>query len=111
MDLIRALLKALADSPSQYCVPKIPGATDDEICCHLNLLRDGGLVEFHHSGSMATSLGDYRITWAGHEFLQNAGPESRWTEAKKKLELAGGAGFEVLKAVLAQMAAQAVMQQ
>ena len=108
MDLIRALLKALAESASQYAVPQVPGATEEQIWAHLNLLRDAGLVEFHHSGSMATSMGDYRITWAGHDFLQNAGPESRWAAAKKRLELAGGAGFEVLKAVLAELAARAV---
>ena len=106
MDLIRALLQALAESRSQYSAPKIPGATELEVANHLNLLRDAALVEFH-SDSVG-GPGKLRITWAGHDFLENSGPESRWEAAKKRLELAGGAGFEVLKAVLAELASRAV---
>lgn len=110
LDLIRAILLAIELDPARYSNPTMPGATESELRGHLELLIDAGLV-VASAAAFATAawrIDSYRLTWAGHEFLESAREQKRWVAAKKTIELAGGASFQVLTAVLAKLAAQAV---
>jgi len=45
-----------------------------------------------------------RLTWSGHEFLNNARSDTQWKRAKDIVVAKGGAvSFEILKAVLVQV--------
>lgn len=108
LDLLRALLLSLEQSPDRYSRPQIPGATTDEIWGHLELLIDARLVVATNSHGPATVAHPLRLTWAGHEFLDSARQDKRWLAAKKAAEVAGGISFQVLAELLAKYAAQAV---
>jgi hypothetical protein len=63
---------------------KIPGYTADEIGYHAYLLVDGGLatgVDLSSFGATSPAWQIEKLTWAGHDFLDAAREEGRWTQA------------------------------
>lgn len=108
MDLIRKILLAIEAHPEPYSwdVPlDIPGCSEKEICYHVKLLEEAGLIE---ARIMTASGGVFKcavnsLTWAGHEFLEAAREDSRWAKVKHLVvEKTGSLSFEVLKAGLVQ---------
>lgn len=111
MDLVRELLLLTEQhtSASAMRMPEIDGRETDEVYCHVKLLQGAGLID----GEDASTRGshDYLIkdlTWAGHDFLDNARDDTRWDRAKGVMSKAGGFSFDVLKSALAQLAAEAM---
>jgi hypothetical protein len=115
MDLVRAILFTIEESESSD-IPtnlSIPNYSKVQIDYHLELLSDANLITslgitpaMERSYSMAAPR---RLTWQGHEFLDNARDETRWNEAKKIAGQKGGSmAFDVIKGVLTQLALQAV---
>ena len=120
-DLCRKILEALEAHPEplHHGEPKIEGRRQGELVYHLYGLCDAGLVwsEFRQiqSHPMDAELArmsskyisiqqgtdSYRLTWAGHEFLEAARDNTVWNNAKRKvLDTTGGLAFEFLRAVL-----------
>jgi hypothetical protein len=100
--------------------PHVHGRSQEEVAYHLDLLYEAGLIwsEFKELGSrpgdaeLAKMISQYmtrrrhdsyRLTWAGHEFLDAARDNTRWRNAKRKVvDTTGGLAFEFLRAVLMQ---------
>ncbi len=97
MELVRKILLNLEDHGTAYGFEG-PHPTDEEVDYHLCLMEEGGIV---HCNYRAMGGSSFRLTWEGHEFLDAARDESRWTEAKRKvgqrLELIP---FDILKSLL-----------
>ncbi len=124
MDLVREILLAVEQmpyagatgslAPSEF---KLDGRTTPEVCYHTTLLAEARLIEVAYLGSdtigrdeTGTELEEQkvipiRLTWEGHEFLDNARDVTRWSEARDR---AGGAGFRVLTAILVDLPKKAV---
>lgn len=111
MDLVRSILIAIEASdndPSRWikdldlCGDHRP----EEVTSHLLLLHEAGLIE----GQVLNTLDgvDYRVkrlTWEGHEFLDAARDDNLWKRGRDKvLKEVGALPFELLKAVLFQLA-------
>jgi len=85
MDLVREILLYAEQhaTPSNPCSVKIEGHSEEEVSYHLRLMRDAGLIDARTpGGSIWAVLG---LTWAGHELLDAARDDSRWSKAKKTL--------------------------
>ena len=111
MDLARNILLQIEAAPYNEVHLDLCGRNPDEIAYHVMLLAEAGLIE----ALDASGMGDFqwipqRLTWEGHEFLDAARSETVWNRAKDLLkEKGGGTAFEVLKALLIQLAKQAVL--
>ena len=102
MDLVRAILKHLADRDLQsaQAVVSIEGYSKDKIAGHLEIMEDKGLVD----GVTGMCAACKRMTWEGHEFLEASRDDTIWNKAKALvLEKTGGLSFEALKAALVKL--------
>jgi len=85
--------------------------TPNEVSYHITLLHEAGLIEIQNQRHLdaANHVKPKRLTWAGHEFLDNARDETRWQKAKKiVIEKAGGLSFDLLKGVVTKLATDAI---
>jgi len=115
MDLVRQILLEIEAAPSQKNTGFSDKITDQfthkEITHHIELLDDAGLIcaEATHYFDSTVDWKIDRLTWRGHEFLDAARDQNRWDQAKRTISEKGGSlTFDVLKAVLSQLARQAV---
>ena len=112
MDLIRNILIALEDAPfhGRPLTIKHPDHSPDEISYHVMLLHQAGLIHaVDHSGDEFVDWYPEYLTWQGHEFLEAAKDDTRWSRAKNHVKEKGGPMvFDVLKSLLVSYAKQAV---
>jgi uncharacterized protein DUF2513 len=105
MDLIRTLLLWIEAQPqldgTRWLAPDKPedvGVSDhsiEEVQYHLNLLIEAGFVEgksFDAAGTVVFS----RLTWKGHEFLENIKDVSVWKQVKARIEGLSGVALTVV---------------
>ena len=88
-DLVRAILLEVEAAPANRQPDKIDvdGYSDDEVLEHIELLKEAGYLD---ARTMRASTGGGRImaawverlTWSGHEFLNDARDDTRWKQAK-----------------------------
>ncbi len=100
MELIRLLL--LRDEGEQP-VPDLSAYSDEQLLYHSVLLIEAGLVHGHiGTGNQGEPVGTviFRLTWAGHEFLDAARNDTIW---KKAVEKTKKAGVQVTMAVLEEL--------
>ena len=108
MDIIRRILIAVEDADEP--VEIIPDCTDAVFGYHAALLIDAGLatgdvVDGPNLQPMAGSI--FRLTWAGHDFLDAARSDTVWRTAKEKILKPGVSWtFEILKETLKTLAKQ-----
>ena len=121
MDLVREIL-LYAEKSDSSDIPKdfsIKDYSKEQIVYHLKLLNDAGLITTRQSVPLLDSEPNSawkvyqtipsRLTWEGHEFLEAAKNDKIWGKAKNIVkEKGGGLTFEVIKALLIQMAKEAV---
>ncbi len=104
MDLARAILIALEDSPFDGgpLMLTIPNCAPDVFSYHVMLLHQAGLI--HAFDFSPEAYADWRpayLTWDGHEFLEAAKDDTRWNQAKTFLKDNGAPMiFEMLKTLL-----------
>lgn len=112
MDLARAILVALEESPSVSNPVEfsIPDFSDDEVTYHVKLLHQAGLIEaLDISGVNQAKWLPISLTWEGHEFLDAARDSTRWSQAKKiVLEKTGGLSFDMLQSILIKLMTDAL---
>ena len=112
MDIARRILLEVEEfpfhgermfSPESTTLANVP---DNIVSYHVMLLHEAGLLKGIDMSSMdGLKWVPTRLTWAGHEFLDAARDDGRWTKAKGTIrEKAGTVAFEVLKELLAQLA-------
>lgn len=117
MELIRELLLAIEanESNTAFAACDLKLKTDrerQEVYYNLQLMTDANLLEAKMAKSME-GIEDVvieRMTWEGHEFLDNARNESIWKAAKETITKKGlsieNVGFGVLTQLLASAAKQ-----
>lgn len=105
MDLVRLILIALDEHAHGFAPSKltIEGFTDEEIGYHCYLMDDAGLIKAIDATTMG-SESPYsmpgKLTWEGHEFLDNSKDPNIWQQAKETIDKVGDASFSVWTAVL-----------
>ena len=108
MDLIRLILLELENSePYQVFRPNICGYQDKEVNYHLELLISAWLVEgeMHYTGGM-TANPNVKLTWAGHEFLDDIRTDSIWKNTKTLLS---SKGVTTVSAEILKIAVQSIL--
>jgi Hypothetical protein (DUF2513) len=102
MDLIRMLLfetEALPDTHGHSV--SVEGHSRAEICEHLKLAHEAGLVEARFLPGDETECVVLRLTWAGDEFLDAARENRIWEKAKEMaMRAAEGVTITSLKVAL-----------
>jgi Hypothetical protein (DUF2513) len=112
MELIRALMLSIEsqDGDFNYESVKAIGYDEPQIEYHLDLLIEARLVvgEVHPlQGGYSPIITVERLSWDGHEFLDNARNESIWKETVKIVKEKGGSvAVGVLTQILASVAKQ-----
>jgi Hypothetical protein (DUF2513) len=111
MELIRELMLAIESQDSDDNTDLEPtGYDESQIDYHLELLIEAQLVvgEVHHMmGGNRPVMRIERLSWEGHEFLDNARNEPIWKEAMKTIADKGGSTtVGVLTQLLASVAKQ-----
>ena len=107
MDLVRSLLLKMESSERARTGLKgliLPDQTEEVIRFHLELMKEGGLVDHHiqrlggrDGVSFITSFDlGYRPSMKGYEFLESVRDEEVWREAKAGASKVGGFTLDVL---------------
>lgn len=88
MDLIRDILLEIEgkESATSWVTVSFDGYTDEIVDYHVRLLGEEGLLKVNDkAGNMIQNL-----TWAGHDWLENAKNEKVWNRAKSFIQEKGG---------------------
>ncbi len=100
-ELLRALLIEMEGSPSDIIVVTMDRGAED--WHHFQLLCDEGLVE-------QTSQAAFRLTSAGHDFLDAIRDESRWQQIMGRVKQAGGDWtLDILKELAIQLLRETIL--
>ncbi len=109
MDLVRQVLLVVEASEKDRWGGARPDVSekDPRVQYHLRLLIEAGLVQA--VGTARDGNICVQLTWEGHEFVELVRCEQNWARAKYIVEKrTGGNSFAGLKAVLTELALQAV---
>jgi hypothetical protein len=107
MDLVRQLLLRLEQDPvldgkhSVHFDPADLGMADrskEEIGYHLDLLLEAGYIK-GKSGFFDDIPIISKLTWEGHEFLDNIKDAGVWAKTKKRVEGLSGIALKVVAAI------------
>ena len=106
MDLCRKILIEVESWPTtlapQHVV--IEGYTQEQVGHHAWLLAEEGLIEGEDATGMGQTVDSYMprcLTFRGHDFLEHARDDTRWTRAKDEIVKHRGAmTIQVIKMVL-----------
>ena len=108
MDLVREILRQIEawPEPQGWVEFDMPDRLPDEVSYHVAIMADAGLIQAQDVSNL--QMYDWRakkLTWAGHEFLDDARDDKVWSGAKKRLGAQfASASFEVIRAVLVDIA-------
>jgi hypothetical protein len=72
------------------------GHSPDEVMYHLSILKDNGFILAVVSGSTPQVS---RLTWQGHEFLDNIKDAGIWKSTKAKVSQLSGVALSVVAAI------------
>lgn len=105
MDLVRDILKQVADSPRGLTVGLLSTDTKEfqTVCYHVDIMIEAGLI----TGSVSKSYGGQYVsgsieslTWVGNDFLDAVSDSSVWAHVKEQLAKYGSSvPFDVVKAL------------
>lgn len=106
MDLVRSILTAVEGSDEEALRRQplaIQGYDSATIARHVEIMEEAGLVDAHvmrADGIPPYAARVFRLTWAGHDFLEATRNDTIWAKTKQFIkEKGGGASFEIIKAV------------
>ncbi len=112
LELVRSILLAVEEQGGggKLLQLDIPGHSKEEIAYHVKIMANAGLLDAEQHSTTAGPLAFPKaLTWAGHEFLDDARNETIWKAAKKKLGSAvASVSLEVFKAALVNVAKAAI---
>lgn len=111
MDLVREILLALSKHKHGYapCNFKVEGYTEEEVLYHCFILDEAGLIDASNTSddnSLSPEAIPTRLTWEGHEFIENAKSEKIWQQTKDAVNKIGDVSFSVWASVLAKIVEQ-----
>ncbi len=101
MDLIRELLLRIEEDPryngTEFLpVASIAGHSPEEIAYHLGIMAENKLIRANVAGSIPLIS---RLTWDGHEFLDNVKDAGIWEQVKKRIEGLPGLAFPIIATI------------
>jgi hypothetical protein len=106
MDLVRKILITVESSDEEALRLQplaIEGYEAPLIARHVEIMEEAGLVDAHvmrAAGVPPYAARVFRLTWAGHDFLEATRNDTVWAKTKQFIkEKGGGASFEIIKAV------------
>lgn len=103
MNLIRLLL---LETEGQAPKPDLSNYSEKQQVYHTALLIDAGLVDgiaIKDSSGEIQATNVYRLTWAGHEFLDAARNETVWQKTQENIKKTGvDVTISILKDLLTQ---------
>ncbi|QDV63059.1 DUF2513 domain-containing protein [Crateriforma conspicua] len=89
MQLVREIFFQIEDLPHHNKGPfdKLPDESAEVLDYHLKILQEAGLVAWDQidRGNDCNWYLGLRLTWIGHEFLDNARNEGVWSEVRRAL--------------------------
>lgn len=106
MDLARKILFEVekCENPWGPNEVEVEGYTHQVVSYHIKLLYQAGLIEAQDASTMGPNGFSWfagSLTWEGHEFIEAARDENRWTKTKRFVfEKGGGLAFEAIKFAL-----------
>lgn len=114
MDLVRAILLALAESDEElWSTSLVSDKYSREIIgYHFLILNEAGLIVANVQAAdddpyyAAVAL---RLTWEGNDFLDTVRDETIWNKVRSTVgKITSGASFEVFKTVASSLALEAI---
>ena len=109
MDFVRQILLEIEKRNPEASNPgvDVEGRSKDEVYHHLVIMQDRGLVEgVKHTSDSAICV---RMTWEGHEFLEQSRDEGIWEQAKDKaISTTGSLSWLAVKTALATIVKAAI---
>ena len=102
LNLIRQLAIHIeqAPGPLDSTTIDIEGYSSEQVGYHCALIAEAGLVDFENLGKMDMrfmSVMIYRLSWAGHDFLDAARDDKTWNKVTKQIkERATSVAFDVV---------------
>jgi hypothetical protein len=116
MDLLRRILFDIEECEGTtglsggHLKIDIEGRSPEEVMYHIQLAHEAGLIEVRDVSNMSgIYMYPTRLTWLGHEFVDEARNETIWAKAKKlAAEKGGSLSFEGLKIALGIVVRQAL---
>lgn len=115
MDLIRDILKTVADSNDPIDAHALADDTHPfpVIAYHAQLLQEAGLANVSLSKTMGGDIVNATIgplTWEGNDFLDAVRSEKIWNRTKRLIaSKVGSVSFEVIKALAVKLATEALL--
>lgn len=108
MDLVRKILIAMNNHEHGFVSQEleIEGYTQEQIGYHCFLLDEAGLIQatdVSTDDDLSPSALPIRLTWEGHEFIENAQNDKIWGQAKEAVGKIGDVSFSVWASVLSQI--------
>lgn len=108
MDLVRLIMMRLnnhqhGNAPNSL---EIDDFSEEEIGYHCFIMNEAGLIEASDIttiGSPSPQAMPIRLTWDGHEFIENAQNEKVWSETKNAVSKLGDVSFTVWANVLSKV--------
>jgi len=110
MDLIREILLKIESYNEDDPITdlNIQKYNKEEIGYNVYLIKNAGLIEgkifFRSETIQPAGYAIFRMTWAGHDFLDACRDEDRWNQAKVIIKKLGeGVTFDVVKHILVRL--------
>ena len=117
-DLIKKILSVLeeteVDAPNAYLdsLNKIEGYSEDQVIYHVRQLISGGYIDgevIDSIGRQGSGLFIRRLSWEGHQFVENSRNDSLWKRSKEiVLSKVGGVSIDVLAETLKRLVENAL---
>lgn len=87
MDLIRRIALAIADAPHGTILQALDGVDEADFALHVEWMDEAGLVKAHIGKRMSgpPSVGVFRLTWDGCEFVDAVRSDTVWKKAKENV--------------------------
>lgn len=98
MDVVRSIVIAVSDATGP--VSSVDGVTKNDFVFHAQLLEEAKLVEaaiMSEGKRPATDAMIWRLTWAGHEFVDSVRDPKVWAKTKEAAAFGGGFTIDLLK--------------
>ena len=117
-DLIKKILSVLeeteVDAPNAYLdsLNKIEGYSEDQVIYHVRQLISDGYIDgevIDSIGRQGSGLFIRRLSWKGHQFVENSRNDSFWKRSKEiVLSKVGGVSIDVLAETLKRLVENAL---
>lgn len=115
LELVKLILEHFenkSDWQGEQVVP-IEGYEQKLIDYHIQIMYEAGLLNAEPAVTANGRIYDalpFRLTWQGHEFLDNIKDKSRWDKLKKIIKDKGGSfSFELIKELAVKLAEQQLL--